>query len=276
MAWIESHQTLKEHPKVYLLMDFLSVSRPSAVGHLHLFWWWCVDYAPEGSLKHNDSTIARAAEWSGEPKLFVESLIKAGFLDRANGGLTVHDWAEFRLHYDLALHKKEVQREQVRERVRKFRSGNAPVTQCNAPTIPNQTIPNLTKPKRTTTKEVVADKGAATTPQGEFVLRFGKTYEAMTKQPFKAGQEDYVIVARLIRDYSYESVVSKAEILGRLCDGQTSWFVKAGWADYTIKTLSKHWNSILENSTKTADVEFAEEMKRQEARDARINDAINR
>lgn len=95
MAWITSHQTLREHPKVYALMDSLNISKPQAVGHLHLIWWWCVDYAPDGVLKQNDSQIARAGEWTGEAKPFVEALINAGFLDRADGALAIHDWFEF-------------------------------------------------------------------------------------------------------------------------------------------------------------------------------------
>ena len=65
MAWIESHQALREHPKVYRLMDLLGISKLDVIGHLHLLWWWCVDYAPDGLLHYSPLQIARAAEWTG-------------------------------------------------------------------------------------------------------------------------------------------------------------------------------------------------------------------
>lgn len=150
MAWIESHQTLRDHPKLYAFMDNLGVAKPQAVGHLHMFWWWCCDYAPEGKLRHNDAQLARAGEWTGEPAVFVKALIAAGFLDRQDGVLAVHDWQEFRLHYEASMERKERKLEQVRQRVQAFRDKkrtcNAPVTECNAATEPNRTKPNLTKP----------------------------------------------------------------------------------------------------------------------------------
>ena len=149
MAWIESHQSLKEHPKLYQFMELVKINKAQAIGHLHLLWYWCVDYAPDGVIRSNDAAICRAAEWSGDAKCLINALVDAGFLDRRDGVLTVHDWSEFRLHYDLMLERKEKQKEQTRERVQQWRatkrSSNAPVTKCNAhkditkPNQPNQT-----------------------------------------------------------------------------------------------------------------------------------------
>lgn len=151
MAWIESHQTLREHPKVYVLVDALGVSKAQILGHLHLIWWWCVDYAPDGVISQNDVTVARAGEWTGDPKQFVTALVTAGFIDRVDDVLVVHDWGEYRLHYDLVRERQSRQKEQTRERVRLFRekkrNSNAPVTPSNAPTKHNQTKHNQTKDK---------------------------------------------------------------------------------------------------------------------------------
>lgn len=96
MAWIESHQELREHPKTYKLMDLLEIDKPQALGHLHLFWWWCVDYAPTGCLEgYTDLQLARAGVWTREPKMFVNALVESGFLERQGGVLTVHDWLDF-------------------------------------------------------------------------------------------------------------------------------------------------------------------------------------
>lgn len=50
MAWLRSHQELARHPKVKRLSRQLNISLPQAIGHLHLLWWWCMDYAQDGDL----------------------------------------------------------------------------------------------------------------------------------------------------------------------------------------------------------------------------------
>ena len=138
MAWIESHQELRGHPKVYDLMSKLSIDKPQALGHLHLFWWWCVDYAPTGRLQgFNDLQIARAAEWSGEPKMFVAALIESRLLDRSGGVLTVHDWIDF----CGELIKKRLERQSGK------RQKLAEIGRNCLPTVPNRTVPNPTKPR---------------------------------------------------------------------------------------------------------------------------------
>jgi hypothetical protein len=93
MAWIESHQELANHPKVYRLADTLNVEVPTVIGYLHLWWWWCMAYADDGDLKgFTDGEIARAAQWSGDPSEFVKALVKVGWMDR---GRHVHDWWEY-------------------------------------------------------------------------------------------------------------------------------------------------------------------------------------
>jgi len=39
VAWIESHQTLGQHPKTRKLARLLNISAPTAVGHLQFLWW---------------------------------------------------------------------------------------------------------------------------------------------------------------------------------------------------------------------------------------------
>lgn len=157
MSWIESHQTLREHPKTYALMEALGLKKPEVIGHLHLFWWWCVDYAPEGRFKADESKkISRAAEYLGDAGKFAAAMVEAGFLDRDGEYLVVHDWEQFQFHYHLIIDKKERQREQARERMRRKRAKSdsdadvtrnksvsyAPVTQCSPPT--DRTVPDST------------------------------------------------------------------------------------------------------------------------------------
>lgn len=140
MAWIESHQELRDHPKLYKLIEILSLEKPQAVGHLHLLWWWCVDYAPDGVLHVNDRQIARAACWPGDAEMFVTALIESGFLERSAGVLTVHDWLDF----CGELVEKRLQRKRDKRRttshIRRILSGKSP------PTVPYRTVPNQTEP----------------------------------------------------------------------------------------------------------------------------------
>ena len=94
MAWIESHQTLKEHYKTKALKRALRIKTPAAIGHLHMLWWWCLDNAPDGNLSNiPDEDLAEAAEWPGNPETFVKSLQTSGFIDEENRQL--HDWYEY-------------------------------------------------------------------------------------------------------------------------------------------------------------------------------------
>ena len=96
VAWIESHQQLREHPKVYALMEALEIPKSQAIGHLHLLWWWCIDYAPTGDLSNlSRGRISGAAEWPGDGNRFVEALVKTGWVDQGPDSLRVHDWLEF-------------------------------------------------------------------------------------------------------------------------------------------------------------------------------------
>lgn len=82
------------------------------IGHLHLLWWWSLEYAPDGNLSDFDSfEIADAAGWDGDPDTFIEHLVdcgpgdKPGFLERNGeygapdesmiGNLVIHDWWDY-------------------------------------------------------------------------------------------------------------------------------------------------------------------------------------
>lgn len=96
MAWIESHQDLAHHPKVTRLAKTLAVSVPTTIGHLHCLWWWCLSYAANGDItRFTDFEIALAAQWDGEPTMFVEALAEAGWVDKVKRRKLVHDWYEY-------------------------------------------------------------------------------------------------------------------------------------------------------------------------------------
>ena len=184
MTWIESHQSLGAHPKTRKMARLLGISRPAVVGHLQFLWWWATDYAQDGDLSRFDRLdIALGAEWDGDPDAFVAVLVDVGFLDEDDGDLAIHDWDEYA---GRLIAMRESGREANRERQRRHRERvqsesvshdrvtpmsrvtnavtNAPVTQCNGPTVPNLTKP--TGPDRTNERE--RDNGAdAPTPRAK-------------------------------------------------------------------------------------------------------------
>lgn len=116
MAWTPSHQNLGRHPKLLLVAGMLHLPRVTVVGHLHYLWWWCLDYAQDGSLaRYTVEQIAQAGEWDGDPNVFVSALADARFLDRVGETFVVHDWDDYGGRY-LA------QQRASRERMRRFRN----------------------------------------------------------------------------------------------------------------------------------------------------------
>ena len=95
MAWIKSEQALASHPKVHLLAKELGVSVPQVLGHLHLLWWWALDYADDGNLTRYRDFIPNASQWVGDEEYYTESLIKHGFIDVKDNELWIHDWLDY-------------------------------------------------------------------------------------------------------------------------------------------------------------------------------------
>lgn len=139
MAWIESHQQLARHPKTIRLAGKLKINKAQALGHLHLLWWWTLDYAPSGDLSAFSSyEIGAAAEWTGDADGFLAALLEVGWIDE---GMIVHDWRDY-------AGKLLDRREGNRERQRRFRdksNTNDHVTDqsrvTNGATVPNRTVP---------------------------------------------------------------------------------------------------------------------------------------
>ena len=64
MAWLQVHQTLKDHRKLFDAADELEITPPHMMGLLVSFWLWALDNAPKGDLAGmtKELTIARILE----------------------------------------------------------------------------------------------------------------------------------------------------------------------------------------------------------------------
>lgn len=97
MIWIKSFSDLSGCDKFFKLVERLKVGPEYAFWNLHHLWYWVGETHPDGILKNiSDLTIAHHAKWHGEPKSFVDALVKEGFIDRGVGALYVHDWDRWR------------------------------------------------------------------------------------------------------------------------------------------------------------------------------------
>lgn len=140
MAYIQSHQELARHPKTKRLARTLGVTVPAAIGHLHLLWWWALDYAQNGDITdYSADDIAEACLWDADPDDLLAGLMDcginggAGFVERTQDGrLLIHDW------YDYAG-KLLAKREQNAERARTWRETHAVP---NVPIIDSVRTPN--------------------------------------------------------------------------------------------------------------------------------------
>ena len=136
MAWIKSDQSLANHPKLILLARALGISKVEALGHLHLLWDWVLEYADDGELKYLD-LIPDACEWSGDQQVFLDALIKYGFIDTTydpEDNFTeyhVHDW----LDYSGALYEKRLynrlKKQESREKMAKKTKIDDNLTICD-------------------------------------------------------------------------------------------------------------------------------------------------
>jgi hypothetical protein len=87
VAWIESHQDLANHPKLFRLAELSKLSVDVCIGRLHRLWWWCLTYAEDGNLtRFTSAQIPPIAE-----DQFRDHLRTAGWLD----GELIHDWIEY-------------------------------------------------------------------------------------------------------------------------------------------------------------------------------------
>lgn len=128
MAWLQSDSKLRNHQKVEAAAEDLGISKIEFIGHLHLMWWWVIEYkekglvTPYGNIKDDEKELAiakllaKGAEWDKDPITFYNTLVKYAWIDVLdNGDVEIHDWNELSGKYSI-------RKEQAKERQRKFRA----------------------------------------------------------------------------------------------------------------------------------------------------------
>lgn len=122
MAWIKSHQSLERHPKVLALESHAKIDHNTAIGVLHRFWYWVIDYAEDGRLlRWPIATISSAIG------IDAQHLISAGWIDE-KPELRVHDWFDYFGEYFRGKYRKNPERyEQLKSYYSKSGTGLVPV-----------------------------------------------------------------------------------------------------------------------------------------------------
>lgn len=196
MAWIELHQAIWTHRKAYALGDALDINEMYAVSHVIRLWTWALDNAPEGELPASPRIIARSAGWDGDAPLFVDALVRTGWVDWNGESYFIHDWAEYagrlidRRREDAERRRRaRGQEPSIKEAVHKMSTGHPPdIPKKDAATVPNRTGPNRTVPD----EEHIAASAAVPAPEAAV---FAYYRERIQPQARLAGREQ--IRARL-------------------------------------------------------------------------------
>lgn len=178
MAWIESHQEIREHPKTRRLARRLGITVPAAIGHLHLLWWWSVDYAEDGNLaKYMPEDIADAVMWDGDPQALWDALVELHWIDVKEDGPEVHDW-------DTYIGRLLEKRRKDAERKRDSRDKTPPVQPPSAGhpsdasedihataqvTVPYRTVPSSPAEKPPARMSIVRQSEPKTNRSGDVI-----------------------------------------------------------------------------------------------------------
>lgn len=164
MAWIEVHQTLRDHRKLLQCADALNVEPVKLMGMLISLWLWALDNAPDGNLSGiSEKTIARVMYYPEKKAAsLVKTLVAENWLEQKDGVLAIHDWSEYagrlmeRREKDRARKKSTAPKKKAE--VHGNSAGIPPEIQGKSPeipalpylTVPNRTLPNHTKPSSST------------------------------------------------------------------------------------------------------------------------------
>lgn len=150
MAWLALHQSLRKHPKLIHLASLVGVPDKDTVrAKLENLWLEALDYCLSGRLAVAERSLGAAeiadwSGWSGDPTVWLRSLIEAGWIDEKAGGvggksLYLHDWEDYA---GKLIAKREADRERKPKKgVHRNSSGrplDAERTNQPLPTVTNQ------------------------------------------------------------------------------------------------------------------------------------------
>lgn len=264
MSWIESHDTLARHPKTKRLARALGANLPQTIGHLHLLWWWSLEYAQDGNLTgFEPEELADAALWEGDAPRFVDAMKQAGFLDVTDGAVLIHDWEDYAgkllQRREANRAKQEAYRNRHKPQEPPPQGGNSrdmlpshipdiTVTSPsrNGATVPYHTVPDQTIPNQVNTIPTLADEGACAP---EIVDNFTPWAKACwDAYPARNGKKLHK--AEFVRALKAAPVSQQDRIMGAIVNYAASSQAVRGYAEDPHRFM-RHWQDWEQPETTT-------------------------
>lgn len=225
MAWISVHETV-DGPKLRKLHKSLGCSKFEALGILNFFWFWGLQNANRQGLIlcADEDDIARYLYGVGAgcrlaPDKLVTALIEAGFIDREERGLYIHDWESWQKEW----YKYQERLKNDAERQRKKRNAKSADKKEDIPTdSPPDNPVDITKksdaavpeqPKAPPPKEDEEKKKAT---RSVYTNDFEKFYEVYPRKAEKARAAS-AYNARIKQGWSPEQLLIAAENYAATC-----------------------------------------------------------
>lgn len=160
MAWISVDQKLIGG-KLRRLHKTIGCSRHEAIGILVTLWLWGLDNADTDGFINNAETADIAEVLKPgicddlDPETTAEALVETGWIDRLDGRLYFHDWAEWRKYYNRFIKERESNKKRQAEfRSRRSAKGdNALDNITDNVTVTEEAAEPEKKPKKQTQAE---------------------------------------------------------------------------------------------------------------------------
>lgn len=117
MAYVEWHDTVRNHPKTDALMLALKIPRREAVGIIGCLSSWAIQYRPGGRIETRH--IRTAVEWEGQNLDLATALVEVGWLDKIDDNwVQIHDWRDITRGYRKAQKDAKRKRREYEENLR--------------------------------------------------------------------------------------------------------------------------------------------------------------
>ena len=181
------HQSVWTNKKAVLLAAKLKLNTTYAAAHIIRFWTWALDNVQDGDLSGlPPEVIAFGAAWEGDAGVFVEAAISAGWLDKTESGLHIHDWYEYAGRL-IEKRREDAERKRQSRRqakdVQRMSSGHpADDPRSGAVTVPNRTLPKDHSSSSTPTRTEIF---------GVFEKEFGRLLSPMEIEQLKQWESEH-------------------------------------------------------------------------------------
>lgn len=239
MAWIESHDNLSDHPKVFELAAMLGVEKHAAVGLLHLLWHFTLRYAWRDAdlTRYSAHSICAACDWKKDPNTFLEALQKCGWLD----GMKVHDWSDYA--------GKIVKDRLYRQKIARCKTTNK-AEQSRKTRLPNITLPNRNKDSLSTavdnpvdnSKKAKKPKNEETTPfWQDMVKHLHDMWERKKKAKLFMRPQEYKTLKSLAATYQPWGVMA---LWDDFLQSSNDWVRSTG---YSFSAFVSHIPTLVDN-----------------------------